>query len=703
MLYWNKYREHNFEIIGKRKKFDNTIYTFDIETTSYLILNDKQISTKDYENLTDDEKEKCIKQSTMYIWQFGINDTVYYGRTWEEFKSFLNLLENNSKVLKYVFVHNLSFEFQYLKGVFHFEDVVARKSHKVMTALMRDYNIMFRCSYFMSNCALKYLPSLFNLPVDKKVGDLDYDLVRTSITNMTDKELGYCEYDCLVLYHYIKRELETYETLNKIPVTSTGKVRRELQELVRTDYKYKRVVYKAINTNPHIYNLLQQAFMGGYTHSNWIYTDEVIKKVDSFDETSAYPYVLVSCKFPSSEFKKCNIKNVNDMSKKLCYLLVVKFIDIECKYFNNFISASKCRNIKGGKYDNGRIIKAKELEITLTDIDFYFILDTYKGKYIIEECYYANYNYLPKQFINFVLEKYVNKTKYKDVPEKEIDYQKEKNKFNSLYGMSVTNTIRDNVRYIDEVGEWIEEELTNDDIIDKLQKEKNKSFLSFAYGVWCTAYARDNLLRRVIELDDHVIYCDTDSIKLKEGYNKEVFTKYNESVYKKIEFVSSILGIDIEKYQPEDIYGNKHLLGVFEDDGHYKEFITQGAKKYAVIKEKKNSKIKNTDNIIKAGEITSDVIEITVAGVPKNGSKCLNNLNEFKDDLIFNHNVTNKNILMYIDNQDEFLLTDYLGNEYLVKDKTGCCVLPTTYVLGKSLDYASLLTDNSSNRAIYKE
>ena len=42
--------------------------------------------------------------------------------------------------------------------------------------------------------------------------------------------------------------------------------------------------------------------MGGYTHANWIYTDEIIKNVDSFDETSAYPYVLVTCKFPSSEF-----------------------------------------------------------------------------------------------------------------------------------------------------------------------------------------------------------------------------------------------------------------------------------------------------------------------------------------------------------------------------------------------------------------
>ena len=114
----------------------------------------------------------------------------------------------------------------------------------------------------MSNCSLKLLPKVFKLPVEKKVGDLDYTLLRTPKTKLTIKELGYCEFDCLVVYHYIKRELETYERVDKIPLTSTGHVRRELKELVSKDYDYKRKVKKAINVNPHIFNLLQEAFAG---------------------------------------------------------------------------------------------------------------------------------------------------------------------------------------------------------------------------------------------------------------------------------------------------------------------------------------------------------------------------------------------------------------------------------------------------------
>ena len=58
--------------------------------------------------------------------------------------------------------------------------------------------------------------------------------------------------------------------------------------------------------------------------------------------------------------------------------------------------------------------------------------------------------------------------------------------------MSVTNMIRDNVVY-DNITDWSERELTNDEIIEKLNEEKKKSFLSFAYGVWVTAFARSNL------------------------------------------------------------------------------------------------------------------------------------------------------------------------------------------------------------------
>ena len=685
MIYWDKYNGvgHEPNIKGKRKFYDTNIYTFDIETSSYYILDGEVYPAVKYDNLSDKEKQRAIKRSHMYIWMFGINDIVYYGRTWDELKLFLKRLDEHISDRKYVFIHNLAFEFQYLKSNFHFDEISARKSHKVITAIMRDYNIMLKCSYMMSNVALKYLPKMFDLPVEKKVGDLDYSLIRNPNTPMTDVELGYCEYDCLVLYHYILKELEVYEDVKHIPSTNTGKVRRELQDLTRTNFKYRRVVNRAVNTNPIIYNRLCEAFLGGYTHANWIYADEVLENVDSYDIASSYPYVLVTQKYPNSEFQKCFIKKREQMSKGLCYLLVVKFRNVKCKYFNNFISASKCRNLRGAKYDNGRLISAVEFEMTLTDIDFYFYLDTYDLEYEILECYCSSKNYLPKTLIEFILDKYVGKTELKGVEGREMEYGRIKGMYNSIYGMSVTNNIRDDVIYDDRTGTWEEVPLDNDTIIEKLKSEKKKAFLSFAYGVWVTAYARDNLLRRVIANDDYVVYCDTDSCKLVDGYDKKVFEDYNKQVEERINFVCRVLKLDVNKYAPSDIKGNKHMMGLFEKECNYQKFITQGAKKYAY-------------------EIDGK-IHITVAGVPKGGAKALKSLDDFRDDFVFSYKDTDKNLVLYTEEQSPIEVTDYLGLKYLVTDRSGCCILPNTYKLSKSLDYANLVSDDSSARARFKE
>ena len=681
MKYYTEWIPHISKIEGKRKKVDNNIYTFDIETTSYFILDGKLHNPLDYDKLTDKEKDRAIKRSCMYIWMLSINDTVYYGRTWEELEEFIFRINRHIPEKKIIFVHNLAFEFQYLFSIFEMENVFARKSHKVIKCELKKYNIEFRCTLFMSNTKLEKLPDIYDLPVKKLAGDLDYTKLRHPKTILTDEELGYCRNDCLVLYYYIDFLLNTFLRVDKIPITSTGFVRRELKNLVSKDYAYKGKVRRSINTDPHIYNLLVASFMGGYTHASWIYADDLLYNIDSFDETSAYPYVMVTYKYPSTEFKKCYVKSLSDLNKNYAYLLVVEFKDVKSKYNNNFISASKCRNLRGALYDNGRLISADSFSMVLTDVDFKLYLDAYKCSYEIVESYYSVYNYLPKQYINFILDKYVAKTKYKGIEEKAIEYNLEKQKFNALYGMTVTNNINALVEFKDNM--WSETDLTNEEIIEKLESDKKKAFLSFSYGVWVTAYARKNLLKNIMLLDDYVVYVDTDSIKLISGYDRSIIERYNQTVKNRINYVSKQLNIPLERFSPKDFKGKEHMLGLFEYEGTYQEFITQGAKKYAV---KENGEIK-----------------ITVAGVPKKGANGLKRLEDFKDGLIFRYEDTGKNLLFYVDNQDPYTLTDYTGVEYTVTDKSGCCILPNSYTLGKSLDYCHLLSDDSSRRCLYKE
>lgn len=415
--------------------------------------------------------------------------------------------------------------------------------------------------------------------------------------------------------------------------------------------------------------------------------------------------MLCTERYPATEFKKCNIKRYEQLCDKFAYLITVKFYNIECKYYNNFISQSKVNYIKGGKYDNGRVIFAKELEMTLTDVDIHLIFDTYKfDKYEFDEVYFSIYDYLPKDFIEFILEKYVNKTKLKNVDGMEVEYMMEKNKFNALYGMSVTNNINDKVIFDNEIG-WYEEKLTNDEIVEALNKEKKKVFLSFSYGVWCTAWARNNLLRCLIKLDKWVVYSDTDSLKLLEGFDKSVIDEYNKNVVEKIKKVCEHYELDFDKFSPVDVNGEKHTLGIFDFDGFYEDFITQGAKKYAYIVKLPVEKAKKKENynILRTKNGMAWCLGITVSGVPKKGAKALKSLKDFKDKFVFEYKYTNKNMMMYNDEMIPITIEDYQKNKYLSREKYGSCLVPTTYELGMANEYAELVKDESSPRAIYKE
>lgn len=139
---------------------------------------------------------------------------------------------------------------------------------------------------------------------------------------------------------------------------------------------------------------------------------------------------------------------------------------------------------------------------------------------------------------------------------------------------------------------------------------------------------------------------------------------------------------------------------MFENDGEYYEFITQGAKKYCYTQIKEN--IKDSDYVIDKIDNKFKTLSITVAGVPKTGNKCLKDINDFRDNLVFDFENTNKLLLAYNDNQSIVNLVDDQGHADVIKQKSGACLFPTTYILGKSLEYADLISDESSKRAIYK-
>ena len=127
-----------------KRVYLNAIWSFDTETTSYTTWKTRK---KKYGT----EERYCAgKYAWAYIMDFckKIGDTYFHKtyRRWEEVKEFLNELSSTCGKNEFyvIYVHNLSFEFQFMKDWLELTDVFARKSHNVLRCRYR--HIEFRDS-----------------------------------------------------------------------------------------------------------------------------------------------------------------------------------------------------------------------------------------------------------------------------------------------------------------------------------------------------------------------------------------------------------------------------------------------------------------------------------------------------------------------------------------------------------------------------
>lgn len=666
-----KYNQHTKTSV----EYLNVECAFDIETTSTYVNDDKF--------------------AFMYLWGFGIGDNcdyLVYGRTWEDFINMINNISNEYNLSKnrrlICYVHNLGYEFQFMRKHFKWLEVFSVDERKPIKALCSQ-GIEFRDSYILSGLNLKKTAeNLHSHNIKKLVGDLDYQLVRTSETPITEKELQYLENDVVIVLHYINEQLMQYKKIHAIPLTNTGRVREYVRDKClygdKSSYKSsksKRKNYRYIIENLTLesseYTKLKECFMGGFTHANSFYTDKTIENVHSIDFTSSYPAVMISEKFPMGKsFKPTKeeiIKNGYDFYfNNFCCIIGVVFYNLKNKFFNeSYLSSSKCK--LDGKYliNNGRVYESEYVATYITDVDYWIISQCYScdNAYFEDLICYPK-NYLPKPIIESVLELYQSKTELKNVAGKESEYLLSKGMLNSIYGMAVTDIVRDNIIYDDN---WSIEPVNLDEEIDKYNRKQSR-VLFYPWGVWITAYARRNLWLGILAIGNDYVYSDTDSIKfINIDKHKNFINEYNKLVENKIETVLDYYNIDKQLIKPKTIEGKEKMIGIWDYEGMYSRFKTLGAKRYLTEK--------NSD------------LEITVAGLGKKSGidylkKCYktndNIFKNFTNDLYIPKGETGKNTHTYIDIEKEYPITDYLGNTITVNSKSGVHLESAEYSLSIS-------------------
>lgn len=672
--YLDQLRTFKFNIEKKRKgrkkktvKRCLDILTFDIEVTSAWIHPKHGIigytpgKSAEYWN-------ELPKLSLPYIWQFSVNDTVYYGRN---IYSFLNVLDDLPKDVNFIiWVHNLGYEFQTaLINLMKVKKIFARTPHDPMYAVFEGYeNITFRCSYILTNMSLATWGD--QLGIKKLVGDLDYTKLRTPLTPLTDKEMGYCERDCIVVYEGIKDHLKHYEDVFDIPLTSTGKVRRPAKKLLTNDKLYMKEIKRLIPRDLNEYKRFRSVFAGGYTHANRKYLDALIDgPVYHVDIASSYPFVLCAYKFPYNKWAYIG-RHLPDPAtfEYRAYIIKLHFTGLKCKSWNTYISANKSNGSKIIS-DNGRVLKADELRICVTEQDYITICNNYVWDSIESEgTYMCHKRYLPKIFIDFILDQYKGKTELKGVDP--VKYAIAKSYLNSLYGMCVSSIIQADVLLDPDTCEWSIGEITNDMAEKKFNKMRrwfDKSyFLSYPVGCWVTAYARRRLWSCIEKIDNDLLYTDTDSLFYLNNYSWDWF---NEDATGRLKEMCISRDVDFNKTRPKDVKGKEHPLGILEYEETADKFKTLGAKKY--IEERDNK------------------LYMTISGVNKGAVDCLDDINAFEDGFIFDKDAesVHKSEITYLDDMQRIIYPDGFVSDL----KHGINMRPTGYKLSVPTIYSSLL------------
>lgn len=380
----------------------------------------------------------------------------------------------------------------------------------------------------------------------------------------------------------------------------------------------------------------------------------------------------------------------------------VKIWNLEAKLdYDHPISLSKCRNetIKEPLLDNGRVYMAEYLETTITEQDLLTYMEFYTWTDIeIFDCYEYVKQYLPTPFVLAILKLYKDKTELKGVEGEEINYMIAKGMLNAMYGMTVTDIVREELYYDDTLEEPfysnydnMTDEMYTEYLKEQIERYNNNPyrFLFYAWGIWVTAYARRNLFTGIKACGKDYIYSDTDSIKILNYENHmDYINAYNAEVIKALKEACDFHEVDFSMTKPKNIKGEEKQLGIWEFEGVYDEFMTLGAKRYMWRQ--------------------GDRWNLTVAGVNKiSGMKYLRELAEkhnktpfdfFNMDLEFPASHSGRNVLTYLDHEQTGTIYDYEGNPYDFHELSSIHMEATEYSLNPMkafLDYLFQIREES--------
>ena len=665
----------------KKVHYVDHLAAFDIETSSYT-----------------DEGEK---RAVVYSYALAIDDTIYHSRSADEFFPLLEKIAAEMELSLdrrlVIYVHNLAYEWQFIKHYMTWDSAFAIASDRRIVRAVSTLGIEFRCSYVLTNKPLAAVGK--DVGVQKMVGDIDHTLIRNSITPLSDEEMGYIDNDVRILIEFERQALaqeggSIEQALRSIPITKTGYVRRRMRKAALADPTYEQLVSELTLTEE-TYNFARHSFQGGYTHANSTVTGQEMGDTVAVDLASSYPSSMLQFTYPMSSFHSVSFEfTAEELDKCIGHIhFFVTFVvyGAVSRYPFPYISLSKALTIADPFIDNGRVYSAASMTLTMTDVDWQIFRRCYEVDEIeIVDLLMAPAEYLPAAITDPIVAMYGDKTALKGVAGQEVNYRSAKEDINGVYGSVAMDPVRTDFEFNAEDSEFVATVPSTEEALSKHNKSRSR-YLFYPWAAWVTAYSRYVLLMTMYDLIDAgvtVMYCDTDSIYHKPSPKaQDIIDRVNNEVRERLTtamhyrwFYATDEEVE-DALAPKDIKGVRHHIGLFEVDGHYDNFKTLGAKRYAVEKD---------------GQF-----KITVAGLSKGAASYIKEnggMKAFVDGLTVPAEKTGRLTHTYSEETARNLITDYMGNTYPMEQHGFIHLEPSPYVLTVSDDYTRFVQSVAEGR-----
>lgn len=539
----------------------------------------------------------------------------------------------------YIFFHNMAYDWVFLRQFFferfgYPEHQLNTKPHYPISIEFNN-GIILRDSLILAQRSLEKWAYDLGVYDQKAVGKWEYGKVRSQGSDFSDGEKEYIEHDTLAGVECIEAFKRTLgKNIATLPYTATGIVRESFRKVARRNRGRQWFLSQYLDFQ--YVQLSEAVYHGGFTHQNRFWKSEKIdalvtdgQPVICYDIASSYPFALISRKYPAgkfTEYSDCKPETILNACDSWAFMFLAEFYDVRLKdgkFPMPFLQSSKAIDMINAVIDNGRIVQAAYVKIPICDADLQILASQYTWNEEFTICrnvIFCHKDYLPRWFTDFVYQLFHDKTMLKGGDP--VLYALAKAKLNSCYGMCCQHVMQNDISEDYDTGEY-STTITQDEESYQKYIDNRNTFLPYQIGIYCTAYATQNLfdLGACLDDPDYWIYSDTDSA-FAWGWNEEKIKAYNE---RRIKLMHD------RGYEGIEHNGRLYHLGIVEKDKICEEFKGIHSKCYCYR------------------DAGTHELKITVAGVPKSGAKCLHDdIDNFKVGFVFPGTDTGKLMHTYI-------------------------------------------------------